>query len=1040
MEPGGLTPAKILQMQKTHGNRAVQGMIQMMKNGSSVAQLAGGPTGGATILPPAPPSTPPPPLPVQAPPSGGASVQGQAPLPRAVAPVVPVPAPVRALTPQEKRVSDLQADRSTQAATLQSNGLIKLQSQVEANVLNFLKTDKKTKMLRDSLAAEAIRKVKEEIDANADATPEAKADAKNLAAKNAEASGATQTALAAHAAAVAQTSIVESAKSDLLTQATTGYNKVTAKASVDLEVQKEKALAEANKMVQSAISRLTEQLSTKVKNEITEQVKTNSSFLNAGIDVDGAGTESIEDRHGMEGTLIDEPTVVEVYEKDIIEPIAQAVAYKFGVGRREFRRSKELNEFRQGLKDAARKKANDEIDANTNADLAGKGEKTKQYYEMVAKTKAHALAKVEVDAEMKDQGVAIAKSIVPEGTNQDILRHAGKSAAYLVAKSNAPQADKISAAAKAGAKTKAADILKNSKDKAVEKARLITKGDKTLDKDQQVPDAVKGAEITGKVTDRVKNNDVATKAISEALVAPDIRSGFFKLGKLIDISTPNAGDSSAISVEIKIPIGSTGGYFLFGFGGEAEREQGDDKDKEELTVSSEVTFGGGFQTFGLDASLRVGVFIEAQGSNSTSAMDLMSYGLYKKMNESYPAAAAHFWGQGGKTAASNDAAKKKEAAIKEAKQWAEMMEEENMKDGNYVDLGIMTKLAMEANIGVAKFSGELAYKNLTRYQREEEPAAAPAPVTSGATGAAAGTAGGAAPGAGATPPAPGSTPAPGAAPGSTPAPTPAPQQGPRPIISEKRKVYTAASELELKFGNDTGVFGLEAELVTVNGKKREIKFEFSGSLPSTNDGEEAGEMTQKAAKISAASIGVIKNASGALRSLLDKDIKEKGARTGGALVDTGTDALFLDSDFDEVGVSLNKQIMDDETVNNTMRRWLSSQKEVQDKAVEQVGKIGLSNALKVALSIGYEWGAQGEEAKGFGIELEISQVKSLEVDTGAVKAEVEKTKRLAKIGFGKDKGAELLGEKYGREAPEPATPTPAPVTPTPTPVSTTGTP
>ncbi|QGQ93746.1 hypothetical protein EHS13_01900 [Paenibacillus psychroresistens] len=1045
MEPSGLTPAKILQMQKTHGNRAVQGMIQMMRNGSSVAQLAGGPTGGATIPPPAPPSTPPPPLsapaplaPVQAPPSGGASVQGQAPIPRAVAPVVPVTAPVRALTPQEQRVSDLQTDRSTQAATLQLNGLIKLEDQVKANVLNFLKTDKKTKMLRDSLAAEAIRKVKEEIDAKADATPEAKADAKNLAVKNAEGSGATQNALAAHAAVAAQASIVESAKSELLTQATTGYNKVTAKASVALDTQKDKALVEANKMVQSAISSLTEKLSTKVKNDITEKVKINSNFLNSGIDVAGAGTASIEDRHGMEGTLIDQKTVDDVYKEDIIDPIAQAVAYKFGVGRREFRRSKELNKFRQGLKDAARKKANDDIDANTNVDLAGKGEKTKQYYEMVAKTKAHALAKVEVDAEMKAQGVSIAETLVTPDTNKPILKHAGKSAAYLVAKSNAPQADKISAASKAGAKTKAADILIANKDKAVEQARLITKGDSTQAKDQQVPDAAKGAEITGKVTERVKDK-VAKKAISEALVAPDIRSGFFKLGKLIDISTPNAGDSSAISVEIKIPIGSTGGYFLFGFGGEAAREQGDDKDKEELTVSSELTFGGGFQTFGFDASLRVGVFIEAKGSNSTSAMDLMSYGLYKKMNEAYPAAAAHFWGQGGKSAASGDAAKKKEAAIKEAKQWAEMMEEENMKDGNYVDLGIMVKLAMEANIGVAKFSGELAYKNLTRYQREAEPEAAPA--TSGATAPATGTAGGAAPGAGATPLA-GATPAPGAAPGSTPAPTPAPQQGPRPIISEKRKVYTAASELELKFGNDTGVFGLEAELVTVNGKKSEVKFEFSGSLPSTNDGEEAGEMTQKAAKISAASIGVIKNASGALRSLLDKDVKEKGARTTGALVDTGTDALFLDSDFDEVGVSLNKQIMDDETVNNTMRHWLKSQDGVKDKAVEQVGKIGLSNALKVALSISYEWGAQGEEAKGFGVELEISQVKSLEVDTGAVKAEVEKTKRLAKIGLGKDKGAELLGEKYGRKAPEPATPAPtaAPVTPAPTPAPTTGTP
>ena len=72
--------------------------------------------------------------------------------------------------------------------------------------------------------------------------------------------------------------------------------------------------------------------------------------------------------------------------KDIYDPIVKSinaqVLLKLGVGRGEWRRSKDLNEFRQNLKDTARDQAKQDIDQDTGNQLSNETESMKNFIKM----------------------------------------------------------------------------------------------------------------------------------------------------------------------------------------------------------------------------------------------------------------------------------------------------------------------------------------------------------------------------------------------------------------------------------------------------------------------------------------------------------------------------------------------------------------------------------------------------------------------------------------------------------------------------------
>ncbi|MEI7024119.1 hypothetical protein [Paenibacillus sp. y28] len=861
----------------------------------------------------------------------------------------------------------MNAERDVKVPALVDASFADSRTKVKNNLETYLTTASKAEFIRNHVKAKAVSEIENSMTRG---TAEQRQDALKYAVLKAE--GIMLDKLRAYASEVAAAQFSDAKKIVMTAEANKAFDLVTPSLSqAAFEKQKTGAAADSQK-----------KLNTLAKTLIAEAVKDATAVITAKftpsvpggaagfdhIDAGTAGTDELEQRMNLDGDLVRDIRDMEtVYQTSLFNPLKNEVLLKLGVGRRAFRRSKELNQYRETLKEAARTKVRAEIDteiASRNGGASSSTPMRDEYLKMASKVMAHQESKILVDNVMKDEADTILERIIPKDQTVEKLTAAGKSSAYDIARKDRTQRDKIQAAGIAAAKVLAEKILKEKKEAAILEARKLTKGTKqTGTTTAALPNAAKTAETIGAVEDTTKAQRVARTVIDKSIVAGDMNSGFNKVGKLIDLSTPNPGDSSALEVELKIPFASAAGggqgYFLFGFGGEAERETG------ELTVNTQVTFGAGFSTFGFDVNARFGLFLEGKGKDTSSVMNLLSYGLYRNMTQISSAAAGHFWGQSGKSG---------DSKLVEAEKWAMMIEEQHLDDTAEVNVGSLTKLAMEANVGVAGFSGELAYKRLSAYRKEiiaEKGKDAAGNLLSAADRVANNSIG----------------------------------------SGESRRVYEAATEIEIGFGKDKVAFGVEGAMTRVGGTLRELNLELSASIPS-QFGEEAGDLTQYAAKIVTAALGAGKNLTALFKKAMAAE-PERAARTGGTMLDLGSDALFTGNYFDRIGASFAEQIQGDETINDTMRSWLPGQ-DSGASAIEQVNKIALSNALKLAASFKRQYDESGTPSE-WEIAIEASQVKSLEVDAEIAKVAIEKSKRIGKVEFAKGKTTkyEFLGLERG---------------------------
>lgn len=65
-----------------------------------------------------------------------------------------------------------------------------------------------------------------------------------------------------------------------------------------------------------------------------------------------------------------------------------------------------------------------------------------------------------------------------------------------------------------------------------------------------------------------------------------------------------------------------------------------------LTVGAQISVGIGFEVGIVDFNQQLGFFIEAQADNSTAVMNLLSYGMYRHINSTFPTIAENLWGLG----------------------------------------------------------------------------------------------------------------------------------------------------------------------------------------------------------------------------------------------------------------------------------------------------------------------------------------------------------------------------------------------------------
>jgi Domain of unknown function (DUF4157) len=424
-------------------------------------------------------------------------------------------------------------------------------------------------------------------------------------------------------------------------------------------------------------------------------------------------TDVTQDNQGTLGrTGVSNALISPIYDSELYAEIYGSVLSKLGVGRGAWRRSDELNQFRQNLKDAARTQAASDIENSINQELTNKqmsvGDAHKEYIKMKANVEAYGLAKGSVDEVMKQQAEKIVEDVIPKvATILDLRKAANERAiektSSLISKDpdlqNPDSIKAIKKAAVEAATQKAQSILSQKEPAAVEIARKITKGD-PLRRGEQL--------LTEKVIDQTKTDRVGIRAIQKVIEADTLTQGFDKIASLIDANASAPGTSVSLQIELRIKDPMTGGYFISQFIGEASKEQ-EEGEPLEVSLRSEFSLGGGWERFGLDLNAQVGFFFESTATDTKKAVGLISYGLYRTLQTKNldSTVANAIWGYGGKSQLKNKG--------KEAETWATAMEEYlfknaqgNINETSKVEVGALLKGKAEANLGFA--TGELEAK------------------------------------------------------------------------------------------------------------------------------------------------------------------------------------------------------------------------------------------------------------------------------------------------------------------------------------------
>lgn len=663
-------------------------------------------------------------------------------------------------------------------------------------------------------------------------------------------------------------------------------------------------------------------------------------------------------------SLLDENKLEAIYTNKLYHPLMQAVLLKFGVGRGEWRRSDELNEFRNNMKDAARAQANEEITNQLDKHEATKGKSTlgKAFYGMLAKKEAYSLSKGSVDSVMEREAQQIVSKVLPPDSAKQQLKQAAQISAHQLASEQQHANEKtLREAALKGAKIKAIELLKHTQTLAVAEARNIVKGQKGSQTPS--PDLGRQDQLKTSVKTQVTKDQIAGQAIKLAIESDTLNSGLVKIGKIIDIAVPNIGDGASFSFDLKIPIGQTGTYCIIHLGAEAEREEND------LTVAAEIGLGAGFQVFGLDANVQVGLFVESKAKNSSSVMNLISYGMYRHLRAVLPEAADHFWGQGGKSGMTQ---------LEEAELWAAMIEAQDLHGENAVDVGTYKQLSAELKTGVANADLSLAKKKLTHFDQKTIAA-----ITNQSFGD---------------------------------------QTKLNRLLwkAERLKnlaqneVYEAQGGLELDLGFGSLNLQGEGKATYANSRIKGKEVSIGASIP-FQYGEDSADFINKLNKIATPTLNLLINVSQALdrrhKSASSAKAKQtsppqagsgqtsspqpaakagsgqktpaySGFQQAGTVADTASDVMFMVPQFDRIGASLAKQIQEFDEVTGKIEN-----------------KIALSAKTGVTFNFEKSWDQSGTPGN-WEISVELGQTKSFEVDAGIASVSVEKTKKLLKLDLG----------------------------------------
>jgi hypothetical protein len=200
----------------------------------------------------------------------------------------------------------------------------------------------------------------------------------------------------------------------------------------------------------------------------------------------------------------------------------------------------------------------------------------------------------------------------------------------------------------------------------------------------------------------------------------DFSSILTKLGPIFSAAAPSSGDTGEIEVAVKVPVDPSGvGYLGFRIKASVERLK-----KQAMKMRFELAvIGGGKIGTAADVGGELGMYLESQGATPEKALELISYGVYRRFRESkvIPNEVANFiWG-GSATAVGWNRSEK----------WAAKVEKENFKAkstfapgdsdeaGAYVETGGFAGVKAKGGVGgVAELEGTGQYSMGQKYDHD----------------------------------------------------------------------------------------------------------------------------------------------------------------------------------------------------------------------------------------------------------------------------------------------------------------------------------
>lgn len=226
----------------------------------------------------------------------------------------------------------------------------------------------------------------------------------------------------------------------------------------------------------------------------------------------------------------------------------------------------------------------------------------------------------------------------------------------------------------------------------------------------------KGREFMGEKQEPVTRTENTFKTQMEG----SFTSILAKLGPVLNAAIPQSGDTAEVEVQLKVPVDPSGvGYLGFRTKIQLERlKKAATKLRFELAVVGGAKIGNVAEIGG-----ELGMYLEAQGGTPEKALELISYGIYRRFRESkvIPNEVANFiWGGSGTAVGWNRSEK-----------WSAKVEKENFKDkstftpgdsdeaGAFVETGGLIGAKAKGGVGgVAELEGQGQFRTGQKYDHD----------------------------------------------------------------------------------------------------------------------------------------------------------------------------------------------------------------------------------------------------------------------------------------------------------------------------------